>query len=134
MSVLFAKRPQVGPHKLNPLGAGRLSILEERGNPLAIGMKEGETMTSYALFEVLMVAVLNSVELVELDDGDDGEWKKAVKVFSMDIDDDMVQDFNKVFEAEIAAIDAAKVEPIDDEKKSRGKKKIAKRRATPRRG
>ena len=36
--TFFAKRPKVGCYHLHPLTAGRLALLEERGNPLATGV------------------------------------------------------------------------------------------------
>lgn len=109
--TLFANRPKVGEYQLHPLTAGRIALLEEKGNALFSGsLKEGETVESYDVFEAFLVSVSSGEELAELSQ-DDEEWKLSVKAFGFDLDDETLMDFWGVVEAEQKAITEARAVP-----------------------
>jgi hypothetical protein len=65
--TLFSKRPKVGSHTLYPLTAGRIALLEDKGNKLFAGtLKEGDNVDSFDVFEAFMVSVSSGEELAEL--------------------------------------------------------------------
>ncbi len=108
--TFFAKRPDVGNMKLHPLTAGRLIVLEQRGNPLA-GAVTDEEPDPFALYEALMVASADSSELAELCLLDDHDWKVAVRAFGFDVPDKSLNAFQDVIEAEMESIQASQVQP-----------------------
>lgn len=108
--TFFAKRPDVGKIKLHPLTAGRLIVLEQRGNPLA-GAADDSDPDPFALYEALMVASSDSCDLAELCLLDDHDWKVAVRAFGFDVPDKSLNAFQDVIEAEMKAIQASQVQP-----------------------
>ena len=65
--TLFSKRPKVGEYTLHPLTAGRIALLEDKGNKLFAGtLKEGDSVDSFDVFEAFMVSVSSGEELAEL--------------------------------------------------------------------
>ena len=86
--TLFGNRPQVGEYELHPLTAGRIALLEEKGNALFSGsLKEGETVESFDVFEAFLVSISSGEELAELSQ-DDEEWKRSVRAFGFDLQDE----------------------------------------------
>ena len=134
MSALFYRRPQVGPYKLWPMAVGRLAILEEKKNPIVVGAEAGQDVPSFAMLEIIMAAALDEDDLIDRSLLSESEWNRSVKSFSMGITNEMLLDFNEIFAAEMKRIEAAKVEPIEEQKKSPGKKARVKKKATRRRG
>lgn len=115
--TLFANRPKAGGYELQPLTAGRILFLEERGNSLFTGaLKEGDDVSSGDVYEAFFVCVCSGEELAELASGD--EFEKAVKTFQFDLQDEALVDFWNVLEEEQESIQKAKAVP----KKKRGRK------------
>lgn len=108
--TFFSKRPKVSGMQLYPLTAGRLIVLEQRGNPLA-GAATGEDPDPFALYEALLVASSDSENLAEMCLLDDHDWKVAVRKFGFDVPDATLNDFQKVIEAEMDSIQASQVQP-----------------------
>lgn len=109
--TLFDHRPEVGGVMLHPLSGGRIAILEERGNPLAMGVAAGTEVASRSVYEVLMVARLGADELLDLADLDDPGWRRAVRKFSLEVPDDELYEFWMILEAEMEAVRAAVAVP-----------------------
>lgn len=109
--TLFGNRPKVGEYQLHPLTAGRIALLEEKGNSLFSGsLKEGETVESFDVFEAFLVSISSGAELAELTQ-DEEEWDKEVKAFGFDLDDSTLMEFWQVVEAEQKAISQARAVP-----------------------
>ena len=108
--TFFSKRPKVNGIQLYPLTAGRLIVLEQRGNPLA-GAADGSDPDPFALYEALLVASSESEDLAEMCMLDDHDWKVAVRKFGFDVPDSSLTDFQKVIEQEMEAIQASQVQP-----------------------
>jgi hypothetical protein len=109
--TLFANRPKVGGYELHPLTAGRIALLEEKGNALFSGeLKEGETVESYDVFEAFLVSISSGEQLAELSQ-DDEEWKISVRAFGFDLEDETLMEFWEVVEAEQKAITQARAVP-----------------------
>lgn len=128
--TLFDDRPKVGGERLHPLTGGRIAMLEERGNPLIGGVKEGATVSSWAVYEVLMVARLEDEDLVDVAMEDETGWQRAVKGFALQVPDDELREFWQVLEAEIKAIEAAQVEVKKKPKAGTGRRAKAATRRT----
>mgnify|MGYP001195330436 CR=1 FL=1 len=109
--TLFSKRPKVGEYTLYPLTAGRIALLEDKGNKLFAGVKEGDSVDSYDVFEAFMVSVSSGEELAELSILSDEDWKIATRAFGFDLEDQTLMDFWDVVEAERKAISAARAVP-----------------------
>jgi len=128
--TLFDSRPEVGGERLHPLTGGRVAILEERGNPLVAGLKEGEVVQSWAVYETLMVAALEDEELLDVCVLDDAGWKREVRRYALGVEDGVLSEFWVILEAELRAIRAAQVETVK-KKASRGaptsKKRVTRR-------
>jgi hypothetical protein len=82
LRVLFVDRPRLGPFRLFPLTAGRVAILEDKGNSLAVGSKSGE-VSSFELFEAMMVCLLDRDELAEKAVLEEVPWKIEVRRFQL---------------------------------------------------
>jgi len=109
--TLFGNRPKVGEYELYPLTAGRIALLEEKGNALFSGsLKEGETVESFDVFEAFLVSISSGEELAELSQ-DDEEWKRSVRAFGFDLQDETLMQFWEVVEAEQKAISQARAVP-----------------------
>jgi hypothetical protein len=109
--TLFANRPKVGEYELHPLTAGRIALLEEKGNALFSGdLKEGETVESYDVFEAFLVSISSGEQLAELSQ-DEEEWKISVRAFGFDLEDETLMEFWEVVEAEQKAITQARAVP-----------------------
>jgi hypothetical protein len=109
--TLFANRPTVGEYQLHPLTAGRIALLEEKGNALFSGeLKEGETVESYDVFEAFLVSISSGEQLAELSQ-DEEEWKISVRAFGFDLEDETLMEFWEVVEAEQKAITQARAVP-----------------------
>ena len=119
--TFFAGRPKVGAYKLNPLTAGRIAVLEERGNPLATGDEGAEKENRFAIYEAMMVAVMDGPELAELSMEAEFEWQRAVRAFSMDCSNDDLNKFWQICEKEILAASGSQVKKSGG--KSPGKRK-----------
>lgn len=110
--TLFSKRPKVGEYTLHPLTAGRIALLEDKGNKLFAGsLKEGDSVDSFDVFEAFMVSVSSGEELAELSILSEEEWKIATRAFGFDLEDQTLMDFWDVVEAERKAISAARAVP-----------------------
>jgi hypothetical protein len=110
--TLFSKRPKVGDHTLYPLTAGRIALLEDKGNGLFAGaLKEGDSVDSFDVFEAFMVSVSSGEELAELSILSDVEWKIATRAFGFDLEDQTLMEFWDVVEDERKAISAARAVP-----------------------
>ena len=107
--TFFAGRPSVGAYKLNPLSAGRIAVLEERGNPLATGEEGAEKEDRFAIYEAMMVAVMDGPELADLSMEAEFEWQRAVRAFGIDCSNDDLNKFWQICEAEILAAGASQV-------------------------
>lgn len=110
-ATIFAGRPVVGGRQLHPLSAGRLVVLEERGNPLVRGAEEGAEVSSWVVFEVMLVATLDAEELVGKSMLSDAEWQAEVRRFGLGIDDEELVEFWTILEAELMAIAEARTQP-----------------------
>ena len=109
--TLFSNRPKVGEYELHPLTAGRIALLEEKGNALFSGdLKEGETVESYDVFEAFLVSISSGEQLAELSQ-DEEEWKISVRAFGFDLEDETLMEFWEVVEAEQKAITQARAVP-----------------------
>jgi hypothetical protein len=108
--TFFSKRPKISGVQLYPLTAGRLIVLEQRGNPLA-GAGTDDNPDPFALYEALMVASSDSEQLAEMCLLDDHDWKKEVRKFGFDVPDVVLTDFQKVIEDEMDAIKQSQVKP-----------------------
>lgn len=117
--TFFDTRPKVGELQLYPLTAGRLIVLEQRGNPLA-GVGVDDEPDPFALYEALLVASMASEELAEMCQLEERDWKIEVNKFAFDLSDDVINSFQEVIEAEMDAIQSAQTKP---------KKKAVRRRA-----
>ena len=110
--TLFSKRPKVGEYTLHPLTAGRIALLEDKGNKLFAGsLKEGDSVDSFDVFEAFMVSVSSGEELAELSILSDEEWKISTRAFGFDLEDRTLMDFWDVVEAERKAISSARAVP-----------------------
>ena len=119
--TLFSTRPKVGPWKLHPLTSGRMLVLEERGNPIVLGAKPGDEVSSWVVYEVLMSATMEEEDFVELSLADDMEWKRSVRLFGIRVKDEDLKLFWAVLEAEIEAIRKAQTKA---KKKTAQKKRV----------
>ena len=108
--TFFKKRPKVGGLQLYPLTAGRLIVLEQRGNPLAGTVADGDA-DPFALYEALMVASSDAEALAEMCMLENHEWDVEVRKFGFDLPDEDLNAFQAVIEAEMKAIQAAQVQP-----------------------
>jgi len=110
--TLFSKRPKAGQYTLYPLTAGRIALLEDKGNQLFSGtLKEGDSVQSYDVFEAFMVSVSSGEELAELSILTEDEWKIATRAFGFDLEDQTLMEFWDVVENERKAISAARAVP-----------------------
>tara|TARA_R110002110_G_scaffold11801_12_gene56555 strand:+ start:135 stop:536 length:402 start_codon:yes stop_codon:yes gene_type:complete len=125
--TMFSERPEVGGRRLEPLTGGRVAVLEERQNPLVMGVKKGGEVSSWKVYEVLMVATMAAEDLAALAMEEGPGWDQAVKLFGIGVPDDELQEFWAVLEAEMEAIRKARVVP---KKKAvtTGGRKVRKRR------
>jgi len=110
--ALFGRRPKVGGMQLHPLTAGRLSVLEERGNPLIGGMKKGDELAAERVYEVMMVAAMTGDELAELALEEEREWRVAVRKFSFGVSEEALEAFWELTEKEMEAIRKARAVPV----------------------
>jgi len=118
--TFFKTRPKCGEFKLYPLTAGRLIILEERGNVLATKRsEENADVPVMTMYEALMVASTDSEALAEVSLLEDHDWQLEVRKFSFDCSDEAVGDFEGIFMKEMEAVQKKMVKPI---KKRPGKK------------
>ena len=108
--TFFKKRLKVGSLQLYPLTAGRLIVLEQRGNPLA-GGGAGDEPDPFSLYEALLVASSDAHELADLCMLDDDEWQRAVRAFGFDLPDEVINSFQEVIEAEMEAIQKSMTQP-----------------------
>ena len=109
--TFFKARPKVGELQLYPLSAGRLIVLEQRGNPLAGSGTGDDEPDPFALYEALLVASSDSGELAELCMLDEREWNVEVRKFGFDLPDDCINEFHAVIETEMDAIQKSMVVP-----------------------
>jgi len=105
--TLFDTRPLVGDKPLHPMTGGRIALLEERANPLVIGGQPGAEISSWKLFEVLLVATSTDEELVELSFLEAGEWDRAVRRLGLATTTEELLAFSALLENELVAIQAA---------------------------
>ena len=115
--TLFSSRPAVGEYQLEPLTAGRILLLEKKGNALFGDLKAGDEVESYHVMEAFFVCKSTGDELADLMEDED-EWKRAVRSFAFDCPDEALLKFWEVIEEEKAAIAEAKAVP----KKKRARK------------
>ena len=109
---LISKRPKAGQYKLYPLTAGRIALLEDKGNKLFSGtLREGDSVESYDVFEAFMVSVSSGEELAELSILSEDEWKIATRAFGFDLEDQTLMEFWDVVENERKSISAARAVP-----------------------
>lgn len=120
--TLFATRPKVGKFKLHPMTGGRMAVLEERGNPLALGAETGDEVDPFVVYEALLVAILDGEELAELSLLDADAWKLKVRKWSMDVEDEVLEGFWDVFNGELDAVKEVQTVP-----RKKPKKKAARR-------
>lgn len=109
--MLFSERPKVGQWEMKPLTAGRIVMLEERGNPLLGKLKAGDEVRSEWVFELLMVCAMDPRELARLSRSGDEEWRDEVGVFGMDVTEAELTEIWEIVEAEFSAIEKVKAEP-----------------------
>jgi len=120
--VLFSSRPALGGVALFPLSAGRVAILEDRKNPFVIGTGDGEIsveMGSFELFEVMFVLSLEAEALAIASVLEGDEWKVEVRKFSLGDAGDYVEEFGRLVQGELEAIQANLTTP---KKKKRARK------------
>ena len=108
--TFFSKKPKVGDYQLQPINAGRMVILEEKGNPLAVG-EEGE-VNNWAVYEAFMVATMESGDLLDSSLMDADAWSYKVRAFGLDVSDDDLNAFWNVFQAEMEEINKSKVKEV----------------------
>lgn len=107
--TFFKNRPTVGEFQLFPLTGGRLIILEERGNPLALEDVSESEVDPFALYEALLVASCDGETLAEVSLCNDLDWKLEVRKFGLDCSDEAINDFEQVIKKEMEAIQKAAV-------------------------
>ena len=108
--TFFKARPKVGNLQLYPLSAGRLIVLEQKGNPLA-GASSGDEADPFALYEALLVASSDAETLAEMCLLEDREWQLEVRKFGFDLEDECLNKFQQVIETEMDAIQKSMVVP-----------------------
>lgn len=121
--TLFAARPKVGKWTLYPLTGGRMAVLEERKNPLGMGVQDGDEIDSFAVYEALLVLILDGEELAELSLLDDKEWKLKVRTWALDVPDEVLEEFWEFFNKELEAVTEAKTKPRKKQAKAGGRKR-----------
>lgn len=108
--TFFRKRPKLGPYQLYPLTAGRLIVLEQRGNPLA-GAGSEEDPDPFALYEALLVSSSDPAALAELSLLEDDDWKREVRTFGFELEDEILGQFQQVIETEMEEIQKSMTQP-----------------------
>lgn len=106
--TLFSTRPKVGQWQLEPLQAGRLGVLEEHGNPIAVGVEEGAEICAEEVYELLYVASRGVDELAEASFLDDDGWRLELRKFSLTVTDDELEQAWEIFNDELQAMNSAR--------------------------
>lgn len=105
--TFFNKKPKVGKYQLQAINAGRMAILEDKKNPLALG--EAGVASPWAVHEAFFVAWQGSSELLTYSLEPDDEWERRVREFALDLADDDLNEFWEIFQAEVDEINKSKV-------------------------
>jgi len=116
--TFFKKELTVGKFKLNALSGARMLILDEVGNPLATGEEDADA--KWSVYEAMMVCVLDAEALLAYNALSPDEWKAKVKAFAMGVEDDELNEFWDLFQAELVEINASKVKEVEGKQVSPG--------------
>jgi len=112
--TLFRSRPKIAGNELHPLTAGRVLVLEELGNPLGTG-SDGVDIDPRAVYEAFLVCLLDSSEL-EAAVQDDEDWKRRVRIFSLDTPDEDLNAFWGILQSELTEAAAKMTESVEKPK------------------